>query len=342
MSFSHSRRALPAADLNPHHVRVPLRLYTAAQQAARTAIQFHASETEAEQLQAALAIGSAAEYLARAALANHDPLLLAAHTSAKSLIMLSRANSTGPISPSDLRTIAISEVWTRLGQINTRLTPEVLAATKHVMNVRNAAAHMALVETADLEKAARALVSIIDALHPVGNRDEGDFWPDSLRDSVQLLRLNIATVAQRRAQAKIDLAREHYRSLLQGVMPAERERTQVFLEDRGVHFVARERLRKESAVCPACGRRGTVTYLVEEGEPEHSFDETRGGMFVDYGWSRVLSFSAAVFQCPVCDLQLSPDEFSGVDLDVDLEDETEDIEDPYADWEPDEDYLRGR
>lgn len=256
--------------------------------------------------------------------------------------MLSRANSTGPITPSDLRTVAISEVWKRLRQINTRLTPQVIASNEQVMNVRNAAAHMALVDTAELEKAARALISIVEVLHPIGNRDEGAFWPDSLRDSVQLLRLNIATVAQRRAQAKIDVAREHYRSLLQGMMPGEQERTQVFLEERGVHFVARERLRKEPAQCPACGRRGTVTYIVDEGEPEHAFDESPGGMFLDYGWSRVLSFSAAIFQCPVCNLQLSPDEFAGVDLDVVLDVESEDIEDPYADWEPDEDYLRGR
>ena len=123
VSIVPSSRSVPAADLNPHHVRVSLRLYAAAQRAARIAIQYHASEDEGEQLQAALAIGSTLEYLARATLAFHDPLLLAKGGDADSQIMLSRANQADPLDPSRLRTIDISAVWLLLQKLNPRLTP---------------------------------------------------------------------------------------------------------------------------------------------------------------------------------------------------------------------------
>lgn len=342
-------RGLPAVDVNPHHVRLPQRLYAAAQQAARIAIQHHASQDESEQLQAAVAIGSTVEYLARALVATHDPLLLAKEKNVDSQIMLSRANLGEPLSPSLLRSIDISEVWKLLQRLNKRLAPHIdkggqgTAPTAIVMTVRNAAAHMALVDAAALEDAARALVTIVEAMHPIGNRDEPNFWPTELASSVQLLKTENTTAAARRSQTKIDLARENHRKLLDGMLHDERERTQALLERRDVIFVTLERYRNVLADCPACGRSGTITFLIEEGEPEHGgYEETPGGSYIDRGWARSLTFAAAIFQCPVCALQLSPDEFGGVDLPETLDEEWEDVEDPYADWEPDEDELRGR
>ncbi|WP_114587676.1 hypothetical protein [Microbacterium arborescens] len=342
-------RSLPAVGINPHHVRLPLRLYSAAQQAARVAIQHHASADEGEQLQAAIAIGSAAEYLARAAVAFQDPLLLAKEKSPDSQIMLSRANLGDPLNPSLLRSIDLSDVWKLLHKLNKRLAPHMdrggngSGLTALVMNVRNAAAHMALVDAAELEAAARALVTLVEAMHPVGNRDEASFWPVELATSVQLLKTGNSSAAARRSQAKIDLARENLRMLLAGMKPDEQERTQALLESRDIVFVTLERYRNVPTQCPACTRQGAITYLIEEGEPEHGgYEETPGGSYVDYGWSRSLTFTAATFECPVCALRLTPDEFEGSGLQVVLEEEWENVEDPYADWEPDEDELRGR
>jgi len=212
-----------------------------------------------------------------------------------------------------------------------------------VMSVRNAAAHMALVDGAELEAAARALVTLVEALHPVGNREESEFWPADLASSVQLLKMENTTAAARRSQAKIATARANLRALLDGRSPIEQLRMQQLLEEREVAFFSLERFRNEPTPCPACGRRGMITYLIEEGDAEHGgYDETPGGSYVDHGWSRPLFFSAAMFQCPVCSLQLSPEEFEGAGVPDTLDEEWEEAEDPYADWEPDEDYLRGR
>ncbi len=350
MTSRPSSEKAPATNLNPHHVRVSLRLYKAAQRAARSAIQYHASEDEEEQLQAAMAIGSTAEYLARAVLAFHDPLLLAKGGDPESQIMLSRANPVDALDPLRLKTIEISAVWAMLQRIDQTqaLAPLVnkgqpMSPTAVVMGVRNAAAHMALVDGEHLESAARALVAIVEALHPVGNQVEADFWPADLTASVQLLKMQNTSAAARRAQTKVDVARAYLHGLLDGMAPSEMKRTLGFLESRDVFFPTLERIRPVSAACPACARVGVITYLVEEGEPEHGgFDETPGGSYVDHGWSRSLTFSAAAFQCPVCNLQLRPDEFGGTNLPTALNEEWEATEDPYADWEPDEDYLRGR
>lgn len=338
-----------STDLNPHHVRVSLRLYKAAQQSAATALQYHASEDEEERLRAAMAIGSTAEYLARAALAFHDPLLLAKGDDAESQIMLSRANAIDPLDPARLKTIDTNLVWRLLLRINQALAPLVnggdqrSAPTALVMGVRNAAAHMALVDGPQLEAAARALVAIVAALHPVGNREERDFWPADLTATVQLLKTQNSSAAARRSQAKIDVARIYLRELLDGMPLSEQERTQAFLESRDVYFSTLERHRQVQVACPSCNRRGVITYLIEEGDPEHGgYEETPGGSYVDHGWSRSLTFNATAFQCPVCNLQLGPDEFEGAGLPTVLNDEWEEAEDPYADWEPDEDYFRGR
>lgn len=85
-----------------------------------------------------------------------------------------------------------------------------------------------------------------------------------------------------------------------------------------------------------------ATYLIEEGEPEGGWQETPGGSYSNTGWSRALYPYALMFQCPVCGLQLDADEFAPAGLPTELDVEYEDAEDPFLDWEPDEDELRGR
>lgn len=121
-----------------------------------------------------MAIGSTAEYLARAALAFHDPLLLAKGGHVESQIMLSRANASDPLDPTLLRSLEISSVWSLLQKLNPRVAPHMnkggqkIAAVDLVMNVRNAAAHMALVDGLQLEAADRERTQVLLESREVG------------------------------------------------------------------------------------------------------------------------------------------------------------------------------
>lgn len=343
-------RSAPTADLNPHHVQISRRLYRAAQTAARTAIRKYASDDEQEQLDAAFSIGAAVEYLGRAVVASHDPLLLAKPDSVESQIMLSRANTSGTLDSRNLRTAESHSIWGLLQKLNPKFAPHTASHVKGapplvnmVMNLRNGAAHMALVEKDYLEDAARALIAIVESLHPLGAAEEADFWPAELMPTIQLLKDENSTAAALRYEAKISNARAQLERLLTGMSADEQERLQTMLEARNLPELTRERQKNIPQVCPACGRSGVAVYVVEEGEPEYGgYEETRGGSYIDHGWSRALYSFASMFQCPVCGLQLEADEFTAADISTELDEEWEDIEDPYADWEPDEDELRGR
>jgi hypothetical protein len=349
ISESGPARSAPTADLNPHHVQISKRLYKAAQDAAQTAINNFASEHEHEQLQAAFAVGAAAEYLGRAVVASHDPLLLAKHDSADSQIMLSRANQSGALDPRTLRTADSHLIWQLLIALRPRFKPHATSggnkppsAVSVVMGARNAAAHMALVDREFLEDAALALITIVESLHPVDGREEPDFWPSELTPTIQLLKDEKSTEVARRVQAKIVYARAQLERLLSGMNAEEQERTQAMLEARSLPMMSPGRHEDVEQTCPACTRLGVATYLVEEGEPEGGWRETRGGSYAHAGWTRELYRYASMFQCPVCGLHLEADEFPPAGIPTELDLDWEEIEDPVMDWEPDEDELRGR
>lgn len=341
---------MPTAELNPHHLQISRRLYKAAQDAAQVAINNYASEQEQEQLNAAFSIGVAVEYLGRAVVASHDPLLLAKHDSVESQIMLSRANTSGALDPKILRTTDSSMIWELLKKLNPKFAPYAMSRGKGnppslvstVMGVRNSAAHMALVDRDYLEDATRALITIVESLHPLEAKEEVDFWPSDLMPTIQVLKDENSTAVARRFQAKLVYARSQLERLLSGMNTEEQERTQAMLEARSVPLVSRDRHKDIEQTCPACTRLGVATYLIEEGEPEGGWQETRGGSYAHSGWTRALYPFASMFQCHVCGLQLDADEFTPADIPTELDEDWEEIEDPFLDWEPDEDYLRDR
>ncbi|KQV05016.1 hypothetical protein [Leifsonia sp. Root112D2] len=343
-------RNVPTAELNPHHVQISRRLYKAAQDAAQTAINKYASENEQQQLEAAFSIGAAVEYLGRAVVASHDPLLLARHDSVESQIMLSRANTSGALDPRTLRTTDSSMIWGLLQKLNPKFAPHAGSRGKGnppslvsmVMGVRNSAAHMALVDKAYLEDATRALIIIVESLHPLEAKQEADFWPPDLMPTIQVLKDENSTAVARRFQAKLVYARAQLERLLNGMNAEEQERTQAMLEARSLPLMSLVRHKDVEQTCPACARLGVATYLIEEGESEGGWQETRGGSYARSGWSRALYPFASMFRCPVCGLHLEAEEFTPAAIPTELDEEWEEIDDPFIDWEPDEDYLRGR
>ncbi|MBF4634667.1 hypothetical protein ITJ38_09665 [Agreia pratensis] len=309
----------------------------------------YGDDDERAQLEAALSIGAAAEYLGRAVIAFHDPLLLAKPDSLPSQIMLSRANTSDALDPAALRTVDLTFVWKILATLRPMFAPHTTVRDKgrlpslvnRVMWNRNAAAHMALVEKTDLEEAVRALVTIVESLHPLGSSSEDDFWPADLMPTVALLKDKNSEAAALSYEAKLTNAKARLANLLIGMSSSDAERIQTALEARDIPTLVLARHRDVDQPCPACGRGGTAVYLVLESDPEHEgYEETRGGSFVDYGWSRLLNFHALAFHCPVCGLDLETEELGFAAIPIELDEDYEAIEVP--DWEPDEDYLRGR
>lgn len=329
-----------SAALNPSVIQISPLLYEAARDAARLALGKYARQDRRSQLQAAIAAGSAAEYLGRAVLANHDPLLLARRDSHPTVVMLSRANTSGALDPKILRSIDASGVWLLLEQIDPKL--KLRAAAEVTAVVRNAAVHMALVESSNLEEAAIALTTIVAALHPFLGSKEPDFWGSDLNDIVQVLKDEKSNAIQRAVTALIAERRAQLDSLLTDLDSADRQRMLIFLRAREVAYKPSERHELVDQVCPACQDDGVATYGIEEGEAEESFREKSNGDWAEYSWQRELYPYAMAFNCPVCGLHLDDSQFDAAGLPAELDVQYEEVEDPSLGWEPDEDWDRDR
>jgi hypothetical protein len=328
-----------SVSLNPQVMQIVPWLYHAARDAGRLALTTYARADRKSQLQAAVAVGAAAEYLGRAALANHDPLLLARRDSPASVVMLSRAN-LGPLDARALRSIDANTVWGLLEQIDSkvklRLHAELTGTT------RNAAAHMALVDRTGLEQAAIALTTIVTTLHPFLGSDEGEFWGDDLAEIVQVLKDEKSNAIQRAVSALIAQKRAQLDALLADLEGKERQKMLVFLQAREVGDEPSERHELVDQACPACQNMGVATYIIEEGDPEESYRIRSDGDLAEHSWYRELYPYAWAFNCPVCGMRLDASEFGAAGLPTERDIAYEDADDPSIGWEPDEDWYRDR
>jgi hypothetical protein len=333
-----STRVSPAesARLNPLVLQVIPWLYEAARDAARTALGGYARTDRRSQLQSAIAFGSAVEYLGRAVLANHDPVLLARRDSLPTVVMLSRANASGTLDSKVLRSIDAKTVWLLLEEIDPKI--RLRAAAEVTATVRNAAVHMALVESSNLEEAAIALTTIVATLHPFLGSQEHEFWGVDLADIVQVLKDEKSNAIQRAVSALIAERRAQLDSLLGSLGSGERETLLIFLRARDVAFEPTERFQLVDQVCPACENDGVATYGIEEGDAEPSYREKSDGDWAEYSWQRDLYPFALAFNCPVCGLHLDDTQFAAAGLPTELDIQYEEAEDPSFGWEPDEDW----
>lgn len=318
---------------NPHVESIALHLYRAARDSARVALRQYVSDDSAERLQAALAAGAAAEYLLRAVIASRDPVLLAPPREWSSQIALSRANRQSPLDLRKLRTVPTADALKLLREISPT-TP--IADFTPVMEVRNAAAHMAMVDGASLSDAIQKLVNIAESLHALVDATTEDFWGEDLSSLVSELQSEYFDAVRTRLESKYVYARARLGRVTEGLSAAEREATLRALETRTVPWSSGDDHKNEDQACPACGRNGVMTYVVSEyGDPETEVDDD--GLTP---WHfRAIYYESLMFQCPVCGLHLQDGEIAAAGLDDEHDVEYEQIEDPYADFEPDPDFF---
>ncbi len=327
----------PLAEPNPHLATLPRNLYWAARDAAHVALQGYTREDAADKLQAAISAGTAAEYLLRAVLASRDPLLLADRGSVVSLIMLSRANGNSGIDIRKLRTVKTGDALNILFEMHPSL--KIRDDFQSVMVARNAAAHVAIVDDAILAEAVQKLVVVVDALHELLNRQPADFWGTALEGVVGAMRDEYSDAVRRRVESKIAFARAQLQSIVGDLGAADRESTLVALETRVVRYASADEHKDQQTECPACERWGWTTYLADRDETVETevTDQPDGSVEVTH--TVAVYYWASMFQCPVCGLYLDGNELTPTSIPSELATEYEDVEDPYADFEPDPDFM---
>jgi len=276
-----------------------------------------------------MSAGCAVELLAKAHLAAIEPSLLSARADVDGLLHLSGKGTLATSRATEIRTLSA----TLAVQTAKRLSPEIQYNAKLddvVFRVRNAAAHMGLVDSAELRRAIGSMVRVVDSLVAASKwTDRRDFWSDDLIPAADAAAMEARHDASARLAAKLAGATIRLRELLSSLSPAAQATVRRSLAGRspGASIDHDER-----AKCPVCGEQGWLVCAVEE---DHREVDTGEGIF-----SQIVKRTAwpAIFNCNVCDLDLDEDELRevpgfpySVDLDLDGED-----------WEPDEDYIRGR
>lgn len=327
----------PWLDLEPQRPDEPNRfvtqlagrLYLASQEAARRTMARYVAEEDHDLVEAAQSAGAAIEYLMRAVLCVHDPVLVAARNDTPSIVALSRANTGAPLDVRKLRTVTYGEALEVLREIHPALGID--ADVRSVMNLRNGAAHMAMTDRASLKDAAVRLVQVVSKIHGVLNRDVADYWGRPLAPVIQTMQDEHATALARTIEAKFARARQFLTELTRDLTPGDAEAVLIAREARAVRWAGEE---EEEHECPVCQRNGRLEVASERGDPYQVYYSD------DISWAIEIFRWPTMFQCPVCDLLLEDEELGAAGLPLELESRHEAVDDPY--WEPDEDFIRGR
>ena len=328
----------PAETLWPHGKKVvvhkelqPL-LEHVAQKFARDAVFKFGSPDALVQLEAAIAAGTATELLAKAYLCSVDPAMLAERNERKTSLVLT---GHGHLTKAGESYLDIKTLGARAALIYASEIPGGPAFNPNtqgkVLEVRNAAAHMGLVSEDELRTSIGIMVRLVHSLVSTLGTTDDDFWGDDLKSAARDI-LEVATdELRKRVLARKDEARAQLHHLVGG------------LED-GVAAVVLQHLSgtkrptvdwSESAEpweCPVCEQNGWLVCDVERGPLQgeainlHDYEIWVDRTAIPY-----------LFQCPVCELELTDDELveAGMPSTLELEADYEPVEaqEPYDDHE---------
>ncbi|WP_167139649.1 hypothetical protein [Diaminobutyricimonas sp. TR449] len=291
-------------------------LFWASAHAARYAIANYSSEDEDAVLMSALRCGMAVEYQLLSTLAAESPALLAGPNGRQSLasrLVLNEAAQPLGLTAANLRTIDVDEAFEAVQLIHPQLALD-RKRFDDLKGVRNAAAHMALVDAAPLEKAVGAMAAILEQLLNVRGSNRAQFWTEDLLPLVSVTVQTAESAALRRFQSRVVAASSKLADLRGRVSSDQVESLLAILEDRPSRIKRNgQQVERE---CPVCHRRGWVSYLVFEGKPQVTLSDD--DIYVGFPRVGVPDY----FDCPVCGLQLENAEMNiaGLNEEIELED----------------------
>lgn len=242
-------------------------LLAASQTQARLAMELHADPLDQQnRLKAAVAAGVAVELALKASIASILPSLLAEKGDPHSQLYLMGRGGLPSKSPSDVRTIVGMATW----HLVTALRPQLGIDQKDaqaVFNVRNGAAHLALVDQSDLTAAVRAMTICIDRLLPTVDLSRADYWGPEFENQVGALIKEVmdareVRVQQAKSAALLQLAR------LKALGAEAFEAVVMALSCDGREPETTDDSYGKPHECPVCGHDGWLSGVVERGDLE--------------------------------------------------------------------------
>ncbi|WP_146220495.1 hypothetical protein [Geodermatophilus normandii] len=167
-----------------------------------------------------------------------------------------------------------------------------------VFRVRNAAAHMGLVDCDDLRSAVLVMLRYVDGLLTIRKADPAKFWGDDLASLASEL-LNEATTERRRiVAAKQVMARARLAALIGRLDESARSVVLASLSGQYASFMTDEQ--DQPHACPVCAQVGYLSCQIERG---HVLRDEAG-----VGTGILRTAYPVDFHCLVCGLGLERDE----------------------------------
>ncbi|WP_414171779.1 hypothetical protein [Clavibacter tessellarius] len=285
------------------------RLWDASNREARFIVENYTTSDDHLALKVALSIGLATEYLIMSALSSLDVALLADDKSPYSKLALSKVKAGNPIDARRLRTVVYGSAVKLLVQHNQFIQPSDVDT---VMNVRNAAAHMAMVSKAGNAEGLTTMLTIVEGLHKyLDGINEDDYWGPDCVAVVRNLRDEHANKLKVDYDGRVLAAKAKLRALEDGISATEREHVLSVLEQRLAtdgKALDPDLQTAHSHACPACGRMGITTWdrsLQDDFEYEETYESATGSEAPALTVS--VAYDAVAFACLVCGLNLGRD-----------------------------------
>lgn len=218
-----------------------------------------------------MATGTAVELTAKAYCVSIDPALLADKGDRDSLLLLGDNSRLTTRRPTEARTIP---AYTALDAARLLLHPTVLpwvqAQDRTVLEVRNAAAHMGLVDAVELKHAVTQMCRLLQVLVPALELDLEVYY-ESAWPVVQGLLDEAKSDTARVVAAKVAAAQRWLDALLHPFDDASRVVVLAALSGRAMSSSDHE----EPQGCPVCSQRGGSSVPLNEGTS--SFPTTMTG-----------------------------------------------------------------
>lgn len=289
------------------HTDVPDHLLNVAALHARRAVLGRAADDLLELLDSATSAGVAVELIAKAAIARIEPALLAAPptrsgTAVRSVLYLRGHREYVSGSPIDeVSTITARTAIQTVLELHSGSTPPPKAVA-HVLDVRNAAAHLGIVDKTKLVDAVNAMAVYVNQVLVALAEDTVAFWGPQVNELVLALLDKRSDELGRAVKELIARAGAEYNRRYAGL-----EST-----GRATILAAVSAIRPswgEDAVrepCPACEQEGWLVIDVDQDVEPVGGGQYEAGPEYPY---------IAGFECPVCGLSLDLEmlELAGID-----------------------------
>ncbi|MEU0150325.1 hypothetical protein [Micromonospora fulviviridis] len=321
----------PVGRYRVEHDRLKQVLAQSARYHARQAIELFVGDDQDVLTQAAVSAGCAVELLAKAFLASVEHGLLAEKGDRDTVLILSGNANLTSARITEMKTVGAMEALKIAKHLHPSL-PFNVQSDQVVLRVRNAAAHMGLVLPEELRAAIAVMCRLVDGLLPALSLERDEYWGSHAIGVVDEILDQAKSEVRRTVAAKIAAAERRFATLVSGLDAAGRTVVLAALSRRDPNTFADHNEPKE---CPACEQQGWLVCHVDESQPEVAY----GGGGTPHTFATRLAYPF-IFECLVCELELEDEELLEVDFPMEIE--LEPNHDPYADYEPDEDWFRGR